>query len=486
MSLVIGDGVFSESISVMAQRAVRRCAIGALQPGSGDVLVVALVIQKSDPRKVTMKRDGTERWVTGFTLRDSPSDMINLTVWSSGEEAGRLREEFRVGGVVELVRPKVMRRELGAGREAQYSPQVTSPFQLGFQEGSTVLCPHLGDSPLTQLLCVPSKASSTFLSIADIVTNTGALRGHWVDILAAVRKVGAVRKFPARDGGLERGVREVRLFDQTSDSLVLKLWDSEPIRMAEDWIPRENILFLADVRIDRDDYRSSWILTAGARTVITVNPDTQEAAALVRYAQLADFSSLSRLDQFVASLQPQAFTRTVNVATVQGMKARSVGAGEAATLAVSLYGFISRLDLDSEDSVGLRCGRCSGAMSRGPGEPVCQSTDCTDYNISGPGLMIPSQQYDLRADISDETGSLTGLRISAAFLSSNFGSAAEFCRLSGQTKTAYKWQWCLRPLKLSLALLLPTGDGQGFTGMLVAGTDVTLEEVTAKMPSPSL
>ena len=128
----------------MAQRAVRRCAIGALQPGSGDVLVVALVIQKSDPRKVTMKRDGTERWVTGFTLRDSPSDMINLTVWSSGEEAGRLREEFRVGGVVELVRPKVMRRELGASREAQYSPQVTSPFQLGFQEGSTVLRTEAG------------------------------------------------------------------------------------------------------------------------------------------------------------------------------------------------------------------------------------------------------------------------------------------------------------------------------------------------------
>ena len=62
-------------------------------------------------------------------------------------------------------------------------------------------------------------------------------------------------------------MRDVRLFDQTADSLLLKLWDSEFLRMADDWLPREVILFLADARIDWDDYRSSFVLTATSKTV---------------------------------------------------------------------------------------------------------------------------------------------------------------------------------------------------------------------------
>ena len=131
-----------------------------------------------------------------------------------------------------------------------------------------MLCPHLPDAPhMTKLLNVPSKASSTFLSISDIITNSGALKGHFVDMLVAVRKVGEVKRFTNKQDGQEKGVREVRLFDQTADSLLLKLWDSELLQMADDWLPREVILFLADARIDWDDYRSSFVLTATSKTV---------------------------------------------------------------------------------------------------------------------------------------------------------------------------------------------------------------------------
>ena len=204
--------------ATMAQAGIKKCQIGALKPGNNDFIVVALVINKPDPRKVVMRKDGGERWVSVFTLRDSPSDMINLTVWSSGEEAARLKEEFKVGMVVEVVKPKVLSRDVSGGRD--FNPQVTSPFQLSFQEGRSTLCPHLADVPsLTQLLNVPSKASSTFLSINDIVTNSGALKGHYVDMLGAVRKVGEVSRFTRKQDGQEGGVRRVRLFDQTADSL---------------------------------------------------------------------------------------------------------------------------------------------------------------------------------------------------------------------------------------------------------------------------
>ena len=364
--------------ATMAQAGIKKCQIGALKPGNNDFIVVALVINKPDPRKVVMRKDGGERWVSVFTLRDSPSDMINLTVWSSGEEAARLKEEFKVGMVVEVVKPKVLSRDVSGGRD--FNPQVTSPFQLSFQEGRSTLCPHLADVPsLTQLLNVPSKASSTFLSINDIVTNSGALKGHYVDMLGAVRKVGEVSRFTRKQDGQEGGVRHVRLFDQTADSLLLNLWDSEFLRMADDWLPREVILFLANARIDWDDYHSSYTLTATSKTVsgtlcvrtsindkyfpqvITVNPDTPEAAALVRYAQLADFSPSARLDQFVASAPLSSFNRVVNVVGVQDMQENVVAASES-LVPVVVYGFLTQLDLDSDDAISLRCGRCGGPM----------------------------------------------------------------------------------------------------------------------------
>ena len=63
---------------------------------------------------------------------------------------------------------------------------------------------------------------------------------------------------------------------------------------------------------------------------------------------------------------------------------------------------------------------------------------------------------------------------------------AEFSQLSDQTKTAYKWRWFLRPVRVSLALLLPTAESRAFTGMVAGLAPAGLEELCAKMPSPAL
>ena len=421
-------------------------AIGALQPGTNTAMVVAIIISKSDPRKVTMKKDGTDRWVTTFTLRDSPSDMINFTIWSGKEEASSLKKNFHIGNVMEVIRPRITQRDL-TGRESNFSPAVTSSLQLVFQEGKTVFSPFLGDiSHYTNLLRIPSKGSSTFLSISDIVTNSGSLKGHFVDILAAVRSVAEEKKFPSRDGdGEERGVREVRLFDQTQDSLLLKLWDSETIRMAAEWIPRENILFLADVRIDYDNWRGAFVVTATGKTVVTVDPDTREAIALAKHAQMADFSSMSRLDQFVATIEPSMVSRVVNVMAVQAMCEKTTQAKDS-MMSVRLYGYITKLDIDCPEAVSLRCGACAGPFKVGQeygGEMVCVNMECREFNNIRQDRINPSQQFYVRGDISDETGTLASIKISQAMLDSYLGPPAEFAKLSDQTKTAFKWQLVL-------------------------------------------
>ena len=94
-------------------RLTRKFPIGALQPGCPTAMIVALIINKSDPRRIIGKKDGRERWVTTFTLRDSAVDIINLTVWSCREEALSLKQNFHIGEVVELVRPRILQRVAG-------------------------------------------------------------------------------------------------------------------------------------------------------------------------------------------------------------------------------------------------------------------------------------------------------------------------------------------------------------------------------------
>jgi len=468
---------------------VRKMPIGALQPGNNSAMVVAIIISRSDPKRVTMKKNGSERWVTTFTLRDSPSDMINMTIWSGREEAKSLKV-FHTGDVVEVVRPRIIQRDL-TGRDSNFNPAVTSSLQLVFQDGKTVFSPFLGDTRnYIGLLRIPSKGSSAFLSISDIVTNSGSLKGHYVDILAAVRSVGVEKRFPSKDGDGddERGVREVRLFDQTADCLALKIWDSELNRIAEGWIPREAILFLADVRIDFDNWKGAFVVTANSKTVITVNPSTREAEALASYAQLADFSSISRLDQFVSTIDTKSVTRVANVMMLQDMRQKICQAKDS-LVPVCLFGYITNLNIDCPEAVGFKCGSCSGPFKtcqEQGGAMVCVNIDCNEYSNISQNRVNPSQTYNVRADVSDETGTLDNIKISQTMLERCFGNPAEFAILSDITKTAYKWSLMFKPMRIILAMMLPTGDNKNSTIRLVDAFPTTLEEITTKMPSPSI
>ena len=467
-------------------RLTRKFPIGALQPGCPTAMIVALIINKSDPRRIIGKKDGRERWVTTFTLRDSAVDIINLTVWSCREEALSLKQNFHIGEVVELVRPRILQRVAGA-RDSQYSPVVTSWLSLVFVDGKSMLAPYLGDpSPFQPLLRLPTKGASAFLSVHDILTNQ-ALTGHYVDILAVVRSVGAEKVFPARDGDLgDKIYREVRLFDQTGDCLILKLWDSELIQLSSEWIPREHVLFLADVRIDWDKYRGSACVVTNSRTVITVNPDTKEVEGLLRHAQLVDFSTVSRLDQFVTSLDPGQVTRVANVTMVEEMLAAGGTSKDSSLTAVKVYGYITRFDIDCPEAVFLHCGCCSLVLRQdsNSGDFLCLNMECGDFSKRRHERSSPSMKYGARADLSDETGTITGVKMSQAMLETRLGPPGEFIKLSDMTRTGYKWSVMLRPLKVTLAMVLPTSESRAGHCMVVDLKPSTLEEITVKMPSP--
>ena len=100
------------------------------------------------PRRIISKKDGQERWVTTFTLRDSVVDIINLTVWGCREDALRLKQDYHIGEVVELLRPRIQQRVAGTG-DSQYSSVVTTWLSLVFLENKSLL--NLSPRPIINL-----------------------------------------------------------------------------------------------------------------------------------------------------------------------------------------------------------------------------------------------------------------------------------------------------------------------------------------------
>ena len=96
--------------------------------------------------------------------------------------------------------------------------------------------------------------------------------------------------------------------------------------------------------------------------------------SLLRLAT-SDFSPLAQLDQFVASTPLSSFNRVVNVVGVQDMQENAVAASESLALVV-VYGFLTQLDLDSDDAFSPQCGRCGGPMVRNEDREVIRKIIC--------------------------------------------------------------------------------------------------------------
>ena len=194
---------------------------------------------------------------------------------------------------------------------------------------------------------------------------------------------------------------------------------------------------------------------------------------------------LFRLDQFAASIDQRLVTRVVNVVMVDSMLG-NMATNQDCLMAVQLYGYITRYDLDCPDIVSLYCGLCSSLMKHNSEYYlVCSNIECIDFNNHETRQTTPCYHFNIRADVSDETGTLTSVKMSPVMLEKLLGPPSDFIRLTDETKTWYKWKIMFKPQKLTLALLLPTQESMSSHSMVVDMSPVTYEEMSIKMPSPT-
>ena len=253
-------------------------------------------------------------------------------------------------------------------------------------------------------------------------------RGQYCSSLVSVRSL----KPEVMTNG--RRVREVRIFDDTASTAILKLWEPEQLRMATEWESRYTILLLTNVKIEFDQYWQINVLSGSSRTVITVNPHILDADQLRNFSETAAFSSIQRLETYVGATLPsiaRSTRRRLTVADIRQLSDKGASSEATALLCVSVLATITHTNLMDEYAVTARCRSCGWLLVAFADTTDCENFACTTTATS----CLPVQKYTVRAEITDPTGSLSDLMFSEVFLTELLGDPETWLKCSLKLKT---------------------------------------------------
>lgn len=79
---------------------LQKLVLRNLDPNLNNIFVVAIIIAKQRVRKFpNAENDKPDRAVWNFTVRDSPRDYINVTLWGTSLHVENLSQKFQIGDV---------------------------------------------------------------------------------------------------------------------------------------------------------------------------------------------------------------------------------------------------------------------------------------------------------------------------------------------------------------------------------------------------
>ncbi|XP_027626781.1 meiosis-specific with OB domain-containing protein isoform X2 [Tupaia chinensis] len=425
-------------------------ALSDLYPNMANLKIIGIVIGKTDVKGFPDRKNlGSERYTFSFTIRDSPMYFVNATSWGSEEYIKSLSGSFTVGECVIIENPLIQKKELE--REEKFSPATPSCKLLLSENHSAIkVCSSYEvDTNLLSLIHLPVKESQDYYSLGDIVANGHSLAGRIINVLAAVRSVGEPKFFTTSDR--RKGQRcEVQLCDRTESSFMMICWDNESILLAQSWVPRETVIFAADIRISFDKFRNCMTATVTSKTIITANPDTPEANILLNF--IRENKGTNVLDDEMDFLKESINLNTiVDVYTVEQVKAKALQSeGKADPFFGILYAYISTLNIDDETTkvVRNRCSSC-GYKVKEASEP------CTTCNRDPAEFRSATLSFDMLIDLTDHTGTLHSCSLTGEVAEEALGCTVnEFLAMTDEQKTALKWQFLLERSKVYLKFVL--------------------------------
>ncbi|XP_010077422.1 PREDICTED: meiosis-specific with OB domain-containing protein [Pterocles gutturalis] len=427
-------------------------ALSDLHPNLARPNVIGVVIGKTDVRGFPDRKNiGSERYTFGFTIRDSPTYFINVNAWGKEEYIRSLSESFRVGDCVTIENPLIQSKE--PEREEKFNPVTPSCYKLLLSENHSVVktssCYEM-DTKLLSLLHLPVKDPQDYYSLGDITANGQSLDGRILNVLAAVKSVGEPKYFMTSDK--RKGQRcEVKLYDETEKSFPIVCWDNETIQLAQSWIPRETVIFAADVRINFDKFRNCMTATVISKTIITTNPETAEAQILFSFVKESAQSGALYDKMEEQSRESINWETIVDVYTVEQLKEEALQSdGKPEPVYGIIYGYISTLDIDDNASkfIRNRCSICRFLVNE-------MSNTCTFCNDVSSDLKSTYPSFEILVSLTDHTGTLYSCYLSDCVAEETLGcTVREFLALTEDKKTALKWQLLLERSKIYFKVTL--------------------------------
>ncbi|KAE8741411.1 hypothetical protein FOCC_FOCC013051 [Frankliniella occidentalis] len=372
--------------------------------------------------------------------------------------------------------------------------QASHPFQLTLTEGSSEIQHHyLPDAQHFQsLIHVPTKQSSDITPLRDIKSSGDLMQGNYVNILVAVQNVQRVRQLKLQDGS-QIECREIVVFDRTSNGLSVQLWDKEIIYQASQWKPRETILFIADIILKWSGYRNASSPTVNSKTIITVDPQTEDAECLRAYARAAPLQPSAIIDYLTSNITDASHLASSirNVLSVRTVLSRgwadvknSVSEDEQQFTAL-VYAVVTHLDLHHDNVVQLKwyenysaIASCNKVTSV---ENSCSNLDCPVEQ--GSETFVPRRMFNIRIDLSDHTGTLKGCRLTAETAETVLGcTVLEFGSMTDQQKDILKWNFLMERCAARILVLKASHERRQPYISLISCSIADISEVAAKIP----
>ncbi|XP_023231096.1 meiosis-specific with OB domain-containing protein-like [Centruroides sculpturatus] len=176
----------NKSVLLNENKTVQICD---LSPNLFNAIIVGIVITKQDVKNVQSKRKpGTERYVLGFTLRDSPNDTINITCWGDEHDVNNISNQFQIMDVVKIKNPQIQLKH-SASSDNRYRPEVSSPFHLNISaKYSEVNICFEAQEKYDCLIHIPTKFNQ-YYNLVDIINNGQNIDGKHVNLLVGLKSV---------------------------------------------------------------------------------------------------------------------------------------------------------------------------------------------------------------------------------------------------------------------------------------------------------
>ncbi|KAF0748429.1 meiosis-specific with OB domain-containing protein, partial [Aphis craccivora] len=409
---------------------VTRLKLNSIFPGTTNILVVGIIIAKQHPKVIISKKENKEKSVFSFTIRDSPEDVVNISVWGSNDYTIRLYNDFKIGDVVDLVNSKVTYK---MDVKDKYMPKSSSSFYLTLNENSSQILQHdVKDSmKYKQLLRIPTCPRHVYINIEDIHFSGKKMCGKFCCLLVAVRCVKSTKLIKTK-AGKEVFLKEIIVMDKTHPTLAVRIWDKELSERAAQWIPKKTILAFSNLYLEWNIFKRSMTAVVSNRTIITENPITKEANDLKVYANSHSTGLSTKININIPNLS--------TITEIMTCKRILIKSNEISSqFTAILYGIVSKFNIDGLSPLVLTNNLCG--MNVESSYLMCLNPDCSS------NFKMEIESYELesiiniRLSITDSTGTLENCILHHQAANKIFKEVNYFQNMSLNQRTELKWKY---------------------------------------------